>query len=298
LGKAWPALEIHVPGCDAQLEELVLAELDDFHPTAVQESDGTSPLRAFFTTDDARTAAARAIGSAFGSYIYVKPIDVEDEDWAARSQAQLTAITVGRITVAPPWDTGVGRGFHATSPKTSPDPCIRIQPSTGFGTGHHATTRLMLKALQNLPLDNRTVLDIGCGSGVLAIAAIKLGARSAVGVDIDPDALENARENVELNGEGERIRFEESDFREISAGADVVLANLTGALLERSAEQLAQLVVPGGSLVVSGFMDSETNVSPALEAFLTLEHVDAEGEWRCATYRNGKGGAAFTTARV
>ena len=104
MGKAWPALEIHVPGCDAQLEELVLAELDDFHPTAVQESDGASPLRAFFTTDDARTAAARAIGSAFGSYIYVKPIDVEDEDWAARSQAQITAVTVGRITVAPPWD--------------------------------------------------------------------------------------------------------------------------------------------------------------------------------------------------
>ena len=280
MGKAWPALEIHVPGCDAQLEELVLAELDDFHPTAVQESDGTSPLRAFFTTDDARTAAARAIGSAFGSYIYVKPIDVEDEDWAARSQAQLTAITVGRITVAPPWDSQ-----HQKGGQTSFFVCI--QPSTGFGTGHHATTRLMLKALQNLPLDNRTVLDIGCGSGVLAIAAIKLGARSAVGVEIDPDALENARENVELNGEGERIRFEESDFREISADADVVLANLTGALLERSAEQLAQLVVPGGSLVVSGFMDSETNVSPALEAFLTLEHVDAEGEWRCATYRNG-----------
>ena len=90
----------------------------------------------------------------------------------------------------------------------------------GFGTGHHATTRLMLKALQELPLESQTVLDIGCGSGVLAIAAVKLGARSAVGIDIDPDALENARENAALNDIGDRVRFEEGDFRAMSLRAD------------------------------------------------------------------------------
>ena len=108
----------------------------------------------------------------------------------------------------------------------------------GFGTGHHATTRLTLRALQELPLDNKTVLDIGCGSGVLAIAAVKLGARSAVGIDIDPDALDNASENAGLNDMGDRVRFEEGDFREMTLRADVVMANLTGGLLERSAEAL------------------------------------------------------------
>jgi hypothetical protein len=86
LGKSWPALEIHVPGCDPQLVELVIAEFDDFQPTAIHESDEAGPLRAFFTTPAARDAAAQALAVAFGSYVYVKRIDVEDEDWAARSQ--------------------------------------------------------------------------------------------------------------------------------------------------------------------------------------------------------------------
>ena len=155
----------------------------------------------------------------------------------------------------------------------------------GFGTGHHATTRLMLKALQDLPLDNRTVLDIGCGSGVLAIAAVKLGARSAVGIDIDPDALDNARENSGLNQMGDRVRFEEGDFRDMAVGADVVMANLTGGLLERSAETLAALVAPDGFLIVSGFMESEkATVVPALERFLALQAIAQEEEWMCGPY--------------
>jgi ribosomal protein L11 methyltransferase len=154
----------------------------------------------------------------------------------------------------------------------------------GFGTGHHATTRLMLRALQERKLDGRAVLDIGCGSGVLAIAAVKLGARSAVGIDVDPDALENANENSALNHSGDRVRFELGDFREMALSADVVLANLTGGLLERSAERLATMVAPHGFLIVSGYMESETRVTPALEQFLTLQKTDGEDEWRCALF--------------
>jgi ribosomal protein L11 methyltransferase len=272
LGKAWPALDIHVPSCDPQLQELVLAEVDDFQPTAIQESDDSSRLRAFFTSSESRDAAARALGASFGSHLFVESLDVEDEDWAARSQAQLRAITIGRIIVAPPWDT-----------KSSGSLFVIIRPSMGFGTGHHATTRLMLKALQELTLDHRAVLDIGCGSGVLAIAAAKLGARSAVGVDIDTDALDNARENVVLSQVSERVRFEQGDFREMTIRADVVMANLTGALLERSAATLADFVEPGGLLIVSGFMNSEQSaVVPALEKVLTLQKIAQEDEWMCA----------------
>jgi ribosomal protein L11 methyltransferase len=276
LGKAWPALDIHVPSCDPQLAELVLAELDDFQPTAIQEPDEASRLRAFFASTESRDAAARALAASFGTHLFVELLSVEDEDWAARSQAQLRAITVGRIVIAPPWDMGSDPLFT-----------IIVKPSMGFGTGHHATTRLMLRAAQQLPIANQTVLDVGCGSGVLAIAAVKLGARSAVGVDIDPDALANATENAALNETGDRVRFEESDFRTMSERADVVMANLTGALLERSAAKLDALITPGGILIVSGFMQTEADaVTSALNTVADLESIAQEEEWMCAIYRS------------
>lgn len=276
MGKAWPALDIHVPSCDPQLADLVLAELDDFQPTAIHEPDETSRLRAFFTSTESRDAAARALAASFGTHLFVETLSVEDEDWAARSQAQLQAITVGRIVIAPPWDMGSDPLFT-----------IIVKPSMGFGTGHHATTRLVLRAVQQLQIANQTVLDIGCGSGVLAIAAIKLGARSAVGIDIDPDALANATENAALNEIGDRVRFEESDFRTMSARADVVMANLTGALLERSAATLGALVTPAGRLIVSGFMQTEADaVISALNTVAGLDSIAQEEEWMCATYRS------------
>jgi ribosomal protein L11 methyltransferase len=281
LGKAWPALDVHVPGCDPQLQELVLAELDDFHPTAIHEPDESARLRAFFTTHDARDAAARALGSSFGTHLFLEILDVEDDDWAARSQAQLRAVTVGRVTIAPPWDV------KRDAEEGTRTLVVIIQPSMGFGTGHHATTRLMLKAMQDLPMMDRTVLDIGCGSGVLALSAVKLGALAAVGVDIDPDALGNAADNLELNQLAASVRFEHRDFRELSSPASaIVLANLTGALLAQTAAWLAELVAPTGWLIVSGFMESETGpVLSALGTHLTLQRTDQEDEWMCAVFQ-------------
>src|SRR5207249_9019986 len=112
LGKAWPALDIHVPGCDPQLQDLVVAELDDFQPTAIQEDEHHQKLRAFFTSGNTRDAAARALASAFGNHLFTEPIDIEDEDWAARSQADLQPVTVGRVTVVP--EIGVGFRLQAS----------------------------------------------------------------------------------------------------------------------------------------------------------------------------------------
>ena len=143
-------------------------------------------------------------------------LDVPDEDWARRSQANLTAITVGRITVAPPWDVpdAASRIPIVADPGSRiriPDPVtdhivIVIDPSMGFGTGHHQTTRLCLALLQSIEIAGRRVIDVGTGSGVLAIAAAKLGARSVTAMDNDPDALQNARENVERNAVDRRDR--------------------------------------------------------------------------------------------
>lgn len=280
MGKVWPALDIHVPSCDAELQDLVLADLDDFHPTAIQDADGAAPLRAFFTTSADRDAAAQALGTAFVPGIFLAPIDIDDEDWAARSQAALRAITIGRLVIAPPWDADNTGKWG----RVGVDNTVVIRPSMGFGTGHHATTRLMLQGLQNPPPAGCSVLDVGCGSGVLALAALTLGARSAIGLDIDPDALDNARENALLNGAGAAVQFVEQDFRTWTGRADIVAANLTGALIAQSAEKLISLIERGGRLVASGFMHQETTaVLSALETFGVLEDLTREDEWMCAT---------------
>jgi ribosomal protein L11 methyltransferase len=128
----------------------------------------------------------------------------------------------------------------------------------GFGTGHHATTRLCLAALQTIDLRDQVVLDVGTGSGVLAMAAERLGAARATGIDHDADAIQSARENLELNREVRSVDFDLADVNAARLpAADVVTANLTGALLVRSSSAVLAAVRPGGTLILSGLLSHE-----------------------------------------
>jgi ribosomal protein L11 methyltransferase len=237
---------------------MMLGIVDDFAPSAIEERDES--VRVFFPTAAARDAARAALGSGFA----VTAIDVADEDWARRSQENLQPITVGRITVAPPWAAGIAHEpsaiSHPPSAISHQPSAIRIviTPSMGFGTGHHATTRLCLAALQELDLTDLMVLDVGTGSGVLAIAADRLGAARAIGVDIDPDALQSARENLTANPDARHVSFDLVDLTATALpAADVVTANLTGAQLVRSAASLLAAVRPAGTLILSGILAHE-----------------------------------------
>ena len=259
--RTWPALDIH------PVSELLQAALVDYDASAVDERSADD-WRVFFTSPSERDRAAAALRVEFPDAT-IESIDVPDENWAARSQASLRAVRVGNIVVAPPWDVPAGPVV------------IIIQPSMGFGTGHHATTRLCIDALQRLNIAGRTVLDVGTGSGVLAIAASLLGASRSVGIDDDADAIIAARENLELNPRAEATLLV-ADLRATDVGsADVVIANLTGGLLISAARVLQDLVARGGSLVLSGLMAVEEKDVLAAFPTWTLEHRSEEDEWLC-----------------
>jgi ribosomal protein L11 methyltransferase len=274
-----PALVIrfHV-GTTAPVRDRLLATLSDFDLVAVQEDDLTTPSEwiAHFGSSESRDAAEAAVAdeSEF-ALIEVTPTEVADEDWARRTQADLPAIRIGRIIVAPPWDLPKDTDDSVTT--------ILIEPSRGFGTGHHQSTRLCLALLQAIgDLGSRSVIDVGTGSGVLAITAAKLGAVFVNAIDNDPDAVENARENIAANEVGQIVEAHVDDLTTTTIGpADLVTANLTGTLLARHGNDLARLVRPGGSLIVSGFnIEEKARVDEALAgSFAISETAEEDGWW-------------------
>jgi ribosomal protein L11 methyltransferase len=267
--RSWPAIVAsgfsRISGSDT---ELIHATLANHRITAIDEPSDDQ-WRVFFTEPADRDAALTELRTQFPR-LRVDPLDVADENWAARSQESLRAVQIGRIIVAPPWDAPI---------------TIVIRPSMGFGTGHHATTRLCLAALQRISLDRCTVLDVGAGSGVLAIAASRLGAEEVTGIDDDQDAIHSAWDNLSLNPSAQ-VTLIVGDLRSTElVAADVILANLTGALLVQSAERLRRLTNAHGRLILSGFtVDEEREVVAAFGAF-AVEHRGEEEGWVCVTLK-------------
>jgi ribosomal protein L11 methyltransferase len=268
----YPALEIEfLPPHDPALPDRLYALLDDLEPAAILDdegAEGNDVWRVFFRAPAVRDAARTALAGISG--IRVAPIDVPDEDWARRSQESLKAIRAGGLLVAPPWDV----------PRNTATPVIIIEPSTGFGTGHHATTRSCLLLLQRLELRGARVLDVGTGSGVLALAAWKLGASDVVAVDSDPDALDNARDNIARNGAAAAIDIIRDDLESLRIErADVVLANLTGAVLVRYARELRSLLADQAYLILSGFAPSDLVLIQTAFRGLATVQTEIENEW-------------------
>jgi ribosomal protein L11 methyltransferase len=280
--RSWPALSVRFGPLPAgeleQLEERLSAALDDHGPSAIQQFDDRWLV--FFNSPRARDLAAASLPAAVGSGIAVQVVDVADEEWAERSQRNLTTVAIGRVTIAPPWAAPPGAVHAGDAGRLT----IVIAPSMGFGTGHHATTRLCTELLQRLDLEGRTVLDVGTGSGVLALVARTLGALSVVAVDDDPDAIESARENLALNRVEDGIELRVGDFRGLPLRCfDVVVANLTGGLLARSADVLAGAVAPEGTLVISGVtLEEEAEVLRAFAPWMTAVERLAEDDWMAA----------------
>ncbi len=267
MARHYPAFDVRwLEPPSVELIERFLAVVDDERPTAIDEQDDR--LVVFFSGVEQRDRAA-ALARAFAPDASVTPLSVSDEAWAERSQASLGPVRVGRVVLSPPWALAAVASARGDD-TTDSDLVITIVPSMGFGTGHHASTRLCLELLQQCDLRDRSVLDVGTGSGALALAAWRLGAADIVAIDTDPDAIQSATENILLNGAEAFVRLRQLDLVDaarMSQHFDVVMANLTGGLLQRSAPFLAARLATDGRLIVSGLLEAEENdVAAALAA--------------------------------
>ncbi len=251
--------------------------------------DPTRPaiVRAYLPAGDRDAAtrraaeAAEALGhlQAFG----LRPIGelttriVHEADWAEAWKAHFPVLRVGRrLVIRPTWRR------HRRRPD---DVVLALDPGMAFGTGLHPTTRLCLAAAESLAdrghLVGARVLDVGCGSGILAIAALKLGAREALGVDTDPIAIEATTANAARNRLTRRLRAREGSLPSGGGPFDVVVANLIASVLVTLTLPLRDELRPGGVLLASGiFVDREAEVRAAFE----LEGLDVvgrsvDGEW-------------------
>lgn len=205
---------------------------------------------------------------------------VEQEDWETGWKAYYHALTIGkRLAVVPSWEQ-----FDTDRA------VIRLDPGMAFGTGTHETTALCLAALDELVQGGERMLDIGTGSGILAIAALKLGAASAEGVDIDPMCVRTAGENAALNGVEHRFQVLIGDLSEKASGRyDLITANIVANAILHLAPAVPALLAPGGTFIASGVIDTRRDeVAAGLAAAgLAVCEVREENGWVALLCKNG-----------
>jgi len=254
------------------------ARIDVTRPATVR---AYVPARDAAAADRAADEAAVALGhlQAFGLRTIgeLRTRLVDEADWADAWKAHFPVMRIGRhVVIRPTWRR------HRAAPD---DVVLAIDPGMAFGTGLHPTTRLCLVALERLAdagrMTGARVLDVGCGSGILAIAAVRLGAADAVGVDTDPIAIESTLANARRNRLAPRIRASVGSLPTGEPPFDVIAANLIAGVLVQIAAQLAAELAAGGRLVASGiFVDREGEVRHAFEAAgLAVTERTAEGDW-------------------
>lgn len=271
-----PFVSIRVRSEQIELAQLKLWELG---ATGLEERDettlggeaarGQAFVIAAFSDEAAAQYALHEIRQEYEAEIVYVP----SEDWATEWRRGFGPRRIGkRLLLHPSWEPA----------QSNPgDVILTIDPENAFGSGDHETTRLVLQVLDQRVAGGERVLDVGCGSGVLSIAALRLGAVSAVAIDIDEDAIEVARRNAELNGVTAGMETSTQPLSKIDGLYDIVLANIETRVLVDMPKDLQARVAAGGVLVLSGILRGEQDELLAAYAPMRLEASLEEGEW-CA----------------
>jgi ribosomal protein L11 methyltransferase len=249
---------------------------------------GPVVVKAYLPADDQLQATKRRIEEALWHLGQIRPIPaptfrpVAEEDWAEAWKERLDVLRIGQhIVIRPSWRE------YAPEPK---DVVIQLDPGMAFGTGLHPTTQMCLVALEELTRPEATVLDLGTGSGILAIAAARLGAGRVLAVDNDPIAVKTARGNVVTNGVQEAVSVVCGSLADVPGCYHLVVVNiLAKVIVEMMQEGLANRVRPGGRLITAGIIaDQEPEVVAALEQKrLALVERRQTGDWVCLVAEQG-----------
>jgi ribosomal protein L11 methyltransferase len=264
----WVSLHIDVP--EGAVRERVVGMLVNGGAGAVQELD--SALLTHLQEGIALDALCVALENAGAM---VRQTALGEVDWSTRWVTSVGVQRIGRIAVAPPW---------MSDDIASAEIPILIEPAMAFGTGEHETTRGVLALMQSLVEPGMLVADLGSGSGVLAIAAAKLGAGRVVAIEMDPDAIGNAMENVERNRVAAQVTVLQGDaaaLLPLVAPVSLVLANIISSVVIELSPLMHRALPPGGRAVISGILVNEREhclSSLAVDGWI-LESELREGEW-------------------
>lgn len=287
---AWLTLTITCPSDD--MAALAAEGLVAYGASAVEELPGA--VRTWLPCEtDADVLVAdvlRRVRGYTGVDLDAQWHIAESADWTQEWRKGLRPRRIGeRIVVAPTW----------TEPELrAGDVLLSIDPEMAFGTGEHGTTRGMLRLLQEAIRPDARALDVGTGSAILAIAAVLLGAARVDAVESDPDALVNARDNVDRHGVADRVHLEEAfvdaAWLESRASYDIILANILSGVIRPLLPAFADALEPDGALLLSGILAEEAPdvIADARAAGFTLCAEDREDEWWSGLLRPGSGAPA------
>jgi ribosomal protein L11 methyltransferase len=269
-----PRLVVRVSADALELAQLELWELGATGIEQLDESTFDKPsqgslieLLASFADERDAALALEALRSRYD----VELTHVPHENWAIEWRRGFEPQRIGkRLLLQPSWKPGE---------RLPGDVVLTIDPENAFGSGDHETTRLVLGVLERSIRGGESVLDVGCGTGVLSIAALCLGASSAVAVDIEEDAVTVAHRNASVNGVADRLRASTQSLSELEQTFDVVLANIQTSVLVPMEQELRRHVAPGGYAVLSGILRQEED--ELLAAFDTWKRLESlyENDW-------------------